>query len=74
MERCKTLGHSRMANLEDYTLMPLYKNYGTKKETPSRKTRKGLRNTAFMNNKLAARKSREARAILRREQAETEPS
>lgn len=63
-----------MANLEDFTLMPLYKNYGTAKTLPNRKTRKGLRNTAFMNNKLAARKLREAKVVERREQVEAEQS
>ncbi len=50
--------------------MPSYQDHPTKAKTPSRKSRKGQRNTVFMNNKLAFRKLRELRAEKRRELAE----
>lgn len=52
--------------------MPMYLEHPTKKKTPSRKSRKGQRNTVFMTNKLAFRKLREVRAARRCESAETE--
>lgn len=54
--------------------MSEYKPYGKEKTLPNRKTRKGVRNSAFMFNKLAARKLREQRAEKRREQDEVEQS
>lgn len=61
--------------------MPNYKPYGTKKETPSRKTRKGIRNSAFIANTVAARKARAVRKelesereALRLQSSETEPT
>ncbi len=50
--------------------MPNYTPYGNKKTLPNRKTRKGLRNTAFMKNKKVARTQRELLAEKRRELAE----
>ncbi len=41
--------------------MPKYMDQGKKKTLPSRKARKGLRNTSFINNKLAFRKLRSER-------------
>jgi len=38
--------------------MPGYVSYGKKKTQPNRKTRKGVRNSAFIANKVAARKAR----------------
>ncbi len=54
--------------------MPGYQPYPNKKNTPNRKTRKGARNVAFMKNKLAARKQREARVALRKPQDVEEQS
>lgn len=36
--------------------MPEYKPYPNSKDTPSRKSRKGSRNTVFVANKIANRK------------------
>lgn len=50
--------------------MPQYSPYANKKDTPSRKNRKGARLKTFVDNKKLARKLRSERASLRREQAE----
>lgn len=50
-------------------MSPLYEAYGNEKTLPNRKARKGLRNTVFIKNKVAARKLRAERVALRREQA-----
>jgi len=52
--------------------MPQYKPYATKKSTPSRKARKGDRNTIFKFNKLAGRVQRKARKDLRDARLEAE--
>lgn len=44
--------------------------YPKKKDTPSRKMRKGARYTTFIKNKKEAKLRREQRAALRRERAE----
>ncbi len=41
--------------------MPQYTPYPKEKDTPSRKSRKGGRNTAFLKNKVAGRLARKAR-------------
>jgi hypothetical protein len=50
-----------------------YQSYGNRKSTPSRKTRKGMRNTVFVANKKMAKAQRKAarleRKSLREEQA-----
>ncbi len=41
--------------------MPQYTPYAKAKDTPSRKSRKGTRNSAFIKNKVAGRLQRKAR-------------
>ena len=45
--------------------MPAYKSYPNKKDTPSRKSRKGSRRSVFSANKVAGRIQRKARKELR---------
>jgi len=49
--------------------MPEYKAYPNSKDTPSRKSRKGSRNTVFVSNKVANRKLVKARKDARDEAA-----
>lgn len=50
--------------------MPQYTPYPKEKDTPSRKSRKGGRNTAFLKNKVAGRLQRKARKERREAIAE----
>lgn len=43
-----------------------YKSYGNKISTPSRKTRKGIRNSAFVANKKMAKAQRKAKRLKRK--------
>jgi hypothetical protein len=45
--------------------MPAYKPYSNKKDTPSRKNRKGSRRSVFLANKIAGRLLRKARKEAR---------
>lgn len=44
-----------------------YKSYGTKLSTPSRGTRKGMRNSVFITNKKMAKAARKAARLARRQ-------
>ena len=46
--------------------MPTYKSYAKATDTPSRKTRKGLRNSAFIANKKMAKAARKAARLERK--------
>lgn len=53
--------------------MPNYQAYTTKKETPSRLTRKSLRSKTFLLNKSANRRLKAERAARRLERLESSP-
>jgi hypothetical protein len=51
--------------------MANYQKYPNKAETPSRKTRKSVRNKIFWENRQAVRKLKSLRAQKRQEQLES---
>ncbi len=49
-----------------------YKSYAKSVDTPSRKTRKGLRNSVFIANKKMAKMARKAARLERKSQVSEE--